>query len=274
MRPNRSSPPAHGLIAVSKTERFAFDCNRSVACFNACCRDLNQVLSPYDIVQLKNFFGIPSSEFLATYTSRHIGPETGLPVVTLRPKTASERECPFVTASGCQVYPSRPASCRLYPVARAASRCRQTGRIKEHFALIREPHCLGFQQDHRQSIAQWLDSQQLHLHLELNDRFLEIIGLKNQLSPGPLDIRSQHLFQLALYDIDSFREHIVRKGLPADWHLQAETIERLATDEVELLRFGHRFAARQLFGKNRPPESETAATGQTGKGHRKTDSVR
>jgi Fe-S-cluster containining protein len=271
MQPDPPSAPGNGLIAVSKNETFAFCCSRSIACFNACCRDLNQFLAPYDILQLKNFLGIDSSEFLATYTARHIGAETGLPVITLRPKDGAERECPFVTPTGCKVYPNRPSSCRLYPIARAVSRCRQTGRLTEHFALIREPHCLGFQQDHRQSVAQWLESQQLAVCLEFNDRFLELIGLKNQLSPGPLDLRCQHLFQLALYDIDSFREHIFRKGLLADWHLPAATLASLETDEVALLRFGHRFVARQLFGKKPAPAGEPAESGQTEGHHRETD---
>ena len=238
--------PAHSnseMVPVSKNEHFTFDCNPDVPCFNACCRDLNQFLAPYDILQLKSFLGIRSEEFLATYTTRHIGPETGLPVITLRPKDGAQRECPFVSASGCSVYRGRPSSCRIYPLARAVSRCRQTGRLTEHFALIRESHCLGFEQNRRQSVSQWLHDQQLRVYLEQNDRFLEIIGLKNQRLPGPLDLRCQHLFQLALYDIDAFRDHILHKGLLADWRLPAETMERLATDEMALLAFGHQFVA-------------------------------
>ncbi|KPJ77008.1 MAG: hypothetical protein AMJ54_09590 [Deltaproteobacteria bacterium SG8_13] len=252
MQAEQPSPPNGGLIPISENESFAFHCSSAVPCFNDCCRDLNQFLTPYDILQLKNHLGIRSGEFLATYTSRHIGPETGLPVITLRPKAGAQRVCPFVTTSGCGVYPNRPSSCRIYPLARAVSRCRQTGRLTQHFALIREPHCFGFQQTRRQTVSQWLHSQQLDGYLEQNDRFLEIIGLKNHLETGPLDLRSQQLFLLALYDIDAFRDHILHKGLLADWHLPVETLERLKVEEVELLAFGHRFVSRQIFGKIRP----------------------
>ena len=241
------------MSPISLNERFAFRCSNAVACFNACCRDLHQFLTPYDILQLKTFLGISSADFLATYTTRHVGPETGLPVITLRPEPNADRQCPFVTPTGCGVYPNRPSSCRIYPLARAVSRCRQTGRLRQHFALIRESHCLGFQQDHRQSVAQWLQSQQLGVYLEHNDRFLEIIGLKNQQASGPLDLRSQHLFNLALYDLDSFREHILHKELLAEWRLPSDTLQRLEVDDVALLGVGHRFVAQQLFAKETAP---------------------
>lgn len=250
MQRKESFSHADGLTPVSGQECFAFGCHPQVTCFNACCRDLNQFLAPYDIVQLKNLLGIRSEAFLATYTARHIGPQTGLPVITLRPKDGPERECPFVTPAGCRVYSHRPASCRIYPLARAVTRCRQTGRLTEHFALIRESHCLGYEQSHRQSVRKWLQSQQLQVYLKQNDRFLELIAWKNQMAAGPLDLRSQHLFQLALYDVDSFRDHILHKGLLNDWQLPAKTLERLRNDELTLLRLGHQFVARELFGRN------------------------
>ena len=259
MHQKKPSPSGDGFIPLAENERFAFHCSSAIACFNACCRDLNQFLTPYDILQLKNHLRMRSGEFLQSYTSRHVGPETGLPVITLRPKAEPERECPFVSASGCKVYPRRPTSCRMYPLARAVSRCRQTGRTTEHFALIREPHCLGFQQNQRQTVRQWLKDQHLQTCLELNDLFLDIIALKNQWMSGPLDLRSQHIFQLALYDIDAFRDHILDKGLLADWDLPGDKMERLLKDEVELLRFGHRFVVQSLF--NEKPAVEKTPDG-------------
>lgn len=245
----KSCPTSEEMIPIALNEPFGFQCSNAVACFNACCRDLNQFLTPYDILQLKNFLGIHSAEFLAAYTTQHVGPETGLPVITLRPKAGGERECPFVTPAGCRIYPNRPSSCRIYPIARAVSRCRKTGRVTQHFAIIRESHCLGFRQDHRQSVSQWLQRQQLLVYLAHNDRFLDIIGLKNRQSPGPLDLGSRHLFQLALYDMDTFREHILHKGLLADWRLPTDTLQRLEADDVALLEIGHEFVARQVFGR-------------------------
>lgn len=41
------------IIELSDDEPFYFDCQSRVPCFNACCRDLNQFLTPYDIDRLK-----------------------------------------------------------------------------------------------------------------------------------------------------------------------------------------------------------------------------
>lgn len=65
-------------------DKFRFSCTNRLSCFNECCRDLNQYLTPYDILRLKKNFGMSSGMFLAKYTSQHTGTETGLPVITLK----------------------------------------------------------------------------------------------------------------------------------------------------------------------------------------------
>ena len=130
----------HELVPIVKEDTFCFSCSPDVPCFNECCRNLNQFLTPYDILRLKNHFGQSSGEFLGRYTSQHIGPESGLPIVTLRPFDTSELTCPFVSEKGCKVYENRPSSCRTYPLARAMARSRQTGEMTEQFVVLKESH--------------------------------------------------------------------------------------------------------------------------------------
>ena len=40
---------------LDTSQPFCFACSPKVPCFNACCRDLNQVLTPYDVLCLKRF---------------------------------------------------------------------------------------------------------------------------------------------------------------------------------------------------------------------------
>ena len=98
------------LVPISLEDSFCFSCSPDVPCFNACCRDLNQFLTPFDIVRLKNQLGLSSEEFLAKYTNWHIGPESGLPIISLKPKDSHELICPFVSEKGCMVYENRPSS--------------------------------------------------------------------------------------------------------------------------------------------------------------------
>jgi Fe-S-cluster containining protein len=207
---------------------------------------LNQFLTPYDILRLKNALEMNSGDFLSEYTLQHIGPESGLPVVTLRPVDQKTLICPFVTREGCRVYENRPASCRTYPLARLAKRSRETGEMSEHWALIKEPHCKGFDQDKTRVVGEWIQEQGLLEYNEMNDLLMEIISLKNQRYKGPLDMRSRHIFHLACYDLDSFRAHIFEKGFPDGSEMDREHLESL-NEDISLLKFGMKWVKKRLL---------------------------
>ena len=235
------------MIPVSIDDTFQFSCSAKVPCFNECCQDLNQFLTPYDILCLKNHLGITSGAFIERYTTQHTGPETGLPVIALKPDNALKLKCPFVTKAGCSVYNARPSSCRMYPLARAISRCRETGRIIEHFALIKESHCRGFEEETNQTVGQWIQNQKIAGYNKMNDMLMEIISLKNNTRSGPLDMRASHFFHIALYDLDRFRYNIFKKGLLDDFYLDSDILEAVKNDDVELLKLGHRWIKQILF---------------------------
>ena len=235
------------LTPLSLQDTFRFSCSPDVPCFNACCRDLNQFLTPYDILRLKNHFGLSSGEFLEQYTSQHTGPESGLPVVTLRPKNNHDRMCPSVSPGGCTVYENRPSSCRTYPLVRALSRSRQTGEITEQFMVLREPHCLGFKEGQIQTARHWINEQEIAAYNEINDQMMQIISLKNRLMPGPLDLKSRHLFYLALYDLDNFRSQIKINGLPDNFDIDSPTIDKAREEDVALLEISMRWVKKVLF---------------------------
>lgn len=236
------------MIPVALDEKLTFKCSPDVSCFNECCRDLNQFLTPYDILRLKQNLGVTSDVFLKKYTSWHNGPETGLPVITFKSDPASGHACPFVTSGGCSVYPDRPASCRMYPLARAVVRSRQTGKLTEYFALIKEPHCKGYERVGTQTIRQWLKGQDVGLHNEMNDRMMEIISLKNQILPGPLDGFQTDKFSLACYDLDRFRAAIFDDDLLDSLDLSDILLEKIKNDDVALLEFGYSWIKHFLFG--------------------------
>ena len=238
------------LTPITLKDPFHFECSPDVPCFNECCRDLNQFLTPYDIVRLKNHFGLSSGEFLAQYTSQHIGPESGLPIVTLRPKAGPEIICPFVSPQGCTVYANRPSSCRIYPLVRGLARSRQTGEITEQFMVLQEPHCLGFGANRQQTVNQWMQGQEIEVYNEINDQLMVIISLKNQLRPGPLDLKSRHLFYMALYDLDNFRAQIKENGLLGDADIDADSIEKAMEDDVALLKVGVEWIKAVLFDQD------------------------
>lgn len=236
-----------GATSISSQETFCFACHPQVPCFNECCRDLNQFLTPYDILRLKNHLGLSSGQFLEQYTSQHAGPESGLPIITLKPGDQQELICPFVTPKGCRVYDNRPSSCRTYPLMRGVARSRETGRMTEQFMVLKEPHCRGFDTGKTKTVQQWIDEQDIAIYNEINDKMMQIISLKNRRMPGVLDLKARHLFFTALYDLDSFRSQIINNGLLADGRLESSLLNQALEDDVALLEVGIEWIQGVLF---------------------------
>ncbi len=236
---------------IATDDLIGFCCSPDNPCFNQCCRDLNQALTPYDILRMKNAVGMNSGRFLRKYTSRHTGPGSGLPVITFKPNPATGHACPFVTEGGCSIYAHRPASCRMYPLARAIAKDRTTGRIVEYFALIEEDHCKGFgRPDGGKTVFQWLEGQDVARHNRENDKLLELISLKNQIRPGELEATDADQFYMALYDLDEFKARITDRSLPGSDGLSDNDMEKILADDVGVLNFGIAWIKSQFFGKN------------------------
>ncbi|WDP84585.1 MAG: YkgJ family cysteine cluster protein [Desulfobacter sp.] len=239
------------MIPVALGDPMGFNCSSENSCFNECCRDLNQALSPYDILRMKNALGMSSQAFLRNYTTRHNGPGTGLPVVGFKPNPATGHTCPFVSESGCTVYEDRPGSCRLYPLARAISRDRNTGVIHEYYALIEEDHCKGeVEPEAGPSVGQWLEGQKVAEHNRENDKLIELISLKNQIIPGELEGAESDIVYMALYDLDEFREAIFNRDLLKDISIDPGLMEKIKIDDLSLLDFGMAWVKYQLFGRD------------------------
>lgn len=235
------------MLPLEPEETFQFACHGKVPCFNHCCRDLNQALTPYDVLCLKNYLNVTSRQFIQTYASVYTGPSTGLPVVSLRFGDDEEKRCPFVTPGGCSVYAARPASCRIYPLARALKRDRSDGRISEHFAVVREPHCRGFEQPETQTVRQWIEGQHLETYLAMNDALMELIALKNQVRPGPLSTEHAQWTRMALYDIETLRTKALAGELPG---MNGGRLPPLppGDDDRAWLQWGLLWINRLLFG--------------------------
>jgi len=236
----------NNITPLSLDDTFNFSCSKDVPCFNECCRNLQQFLTPYDILRLKNRLGIPSGLFLEQYTAKHTGPESGLPIITLK-TDGYKLKCPFVTPSGCSVYNDRPSSCRMYPLARVVSRSRETGEITEQYMLIKESYCLGSSQGKTWTIRQWEEGQEIGIYNEMNDLLMEIISLKNRLMPGRIDVKSEYLYYMACYNLDTFRSHIFEKGILDNLNLNSETLSAIKDDDEALLKLGFQWIKQTLF---------------------------
>jgi hypothetical protein len=231
------------LTPIEPQKPFQFECHPGIACFNDCCRDLNQPLTPYDVLRLRRGLGLSSRQFLEQYTRRHTGPGSGLPVLTLKPGDPERRTCPLVTPEGCRAYADRPSSCRTYPLVRLLHRSRESGEVREEYRLLREPHCRGFDAGRRQTLSEWTADQDLRQYNTENDRVLELISLKARLGSKALPPSLAERVFTALYDPDRFREQLDAESLTG---MGAELVEEARRDDAALLRLGVEWVKRLL----------------------------
>jgi Fe-S-cluster containining protein len=152
---------------------FRFACHNQLSCFTRCCADLELVLTPYDIIRLKNRLDLSSGVFLDRHTTVSDDRLSGLPEVKLKMQTDENRRCPFVSPKGCVIYADRPGACRLYPLGRAASK-RSKSRTGEYYFTVKEAHCLGWQEEKEWTIQAWLADQGMDEYNTMNDSFTDI----------------------------------------------------------------------------------------------------
>jgi Fe-S-cluster containining protein len=199
------------------------------------------MLTPYDILRLKNRMGISSGEFLANYTYIEIDEKTSHPFVFLKMNEDHERKCPFVTPDGCTIYSDRPANCRYYPVGQASLKKMDEKVNKpiteEFYFFIKEPHCEGFKEENEWTIKSWRDDQGVDVYDDMNRGWKEILFRRN-LPGNTLDDKKQKAFYMACYDIDRFRRFVFESGFLNKFDVDDKKMERIKADETELMKFG------------------------------------
>ncbi len=233
---------------VGLKNRFKFKCHPGVSCFTKCCRGINIILTPYDIIRLKNRLGLTSEEFLAIYTEPHIMEKTDLPVVTLKLLEDEQKSCPFVRDDGCIVYEDRPTTCRYYPLGVASLTHKEGADDDGFYFFVDEAHCRGFEEDKTQTVAEWRKDQGVDRHDEINAEWTDLVVRKRSFPQNiKLTEQSKQMFFLASYNIDKFREFVFSSTFLDRYDIDAATQAKIKNDEVELLNFGMRWLKFILY---------------------------
>lgn len=218
---------------------FPFACHSGLSCFTFCCRRVDIVLYPYDIIRLKNRLGIDSEEFLDKYANI-ISKGDFLPVVMLKMTDSAEQTCPFLTANGCSVYPDRPTDCRTYPLERAVDRSLPDSGIRDYYFLHRAEHCLGHNEKREWTVAEWMKDQDIEIFNRMNEIWVEIDTLIRKAGgpPGPDSEKKRKMAFMACYNLDMFRHFIFESTFLKRFSIPSKIIKLLKSDDVALLKFG------------------------------------
>lgn len=242
-------------VKLTGASRFKFRCHPKVRCFTACCSNVNIALPPYDLLRLRRRLGLSAEEFIKQYGDIQVLDKTLFPVVTLRMRDDEKKSCPFVTPEGCTVYEDRPNICRYYPVGMATLRKLDAeGGKDEFYFMTQEDHCKGFEEDKQWTIAEWRADQGADLYDEMNRGWMEILIKKKshgQGKPFP-DIKNEMFFKMS-FDADHFRAFVFDSTFLEIYDIPAERIEKVRTDDTELLRLSYEWLRQAIFAEETIP---------------------
>jgi Fe-S-cluster containining protein len=201
------------------------------------------MLTPYDVIRMKNRLGLGSTEFLEEHTTSRIEPKTGLPQLFIRMEENEKRSCPFVTEQGCSIYTDRPSMCRYYPVGQAVHRIEKDGEIvnDEFYMLIKEPHCKGFEEGEKTwTIAEWRENQDAEHYDNMHRQWKDLFMRQGEHSKD-IDESRQALFFLASYDLDRFKRYIFESDFLKVILIDKNTEDAIKEDEMELMKFAVKY---------------------------------
>jgi len=224
-------------VRLTPASRFKFRCHPGVPCFTECCGKTTLILTPYDILRLKNRLGITSSEFLEKYTSQEEHDKSGLPLVIMdMPRYGGL--CPFVRpVTGCQVYADRPATCRYYPVGQGMLITEQG--LDEFYFLVREEHCKGFAEGEIWTVESWKKDQGADYYDEINKEWKAMMLRRSSTGKPDIPEKEKNLFAMVMYDLDQFRRFVFKTRFLEVFQVDDDTQQRIYEDDLELLRFGY-----------------------------------
>ena len=228
-----------------------FRCHTGIDCFNACCRNIDIMLTPYDIIRLKRHLGIASTEFLRQYTFPFEFAKDSVAGVKLKPVEGGTA-CQFMTDEGCSVYEDRPTACRYYPVGLLSTRRQDENFDRASYALVREDHCHGHFEDRKLTIDEYRKEQGLEEYDEKGRLWRQQILKVRSAGPyiGRMSLTSRKFFFMASYDLDRFREFIKSEGFNTTYDVDAQTMERLLMDDLALMEFGDRMIRQIMYAEN------------------------
>ncbi len=255
MSQEKLNPPHQSPVLPARLEadsKFCFNCYPGISCFNACCKQADITLAPYDIIRLKNRLGMTSGEFLKQHTVPFEMDAHGLPGVKMR-TTEGEPVCLFMDEEkGCTVYEDRPSACRYYPMALLAQRKQDEYHDEQHYAIVKEDHCMGHREEREITVQQYREEQGVIDYDELNRGYLQLILKKKSAGPaiGKPSPTSFQLFFMVCYDTDRFVKFLTSPNFRRVYDISDALYQSILEDDVERLKFGYDLLKQVLFGED------------------------
>ena len=217
------------------------------------------MLTPYDILRLKNRLGISSREFLDNHATVFEMDGHGMPGIRMKTKPGSAA-CLFLTPEGCGVYEDRPSACRYYALGATIMRAKDSPTDEDFYFVVKEEHCLGHQEPSTLTVREYRQEQGRRDYDEMTREWRADHAEEALQRPDRRQAvaESMDLFYLASYDLDNFRVFVASPFFHDVYDIEPAYFQKLLSDEVELLKFAARYLKQVLFGENTIPEKPDA----------------
>ncbi len=239
-------------------DTLRFSCHRAVSCWNECCHNTQITLTPYDLIRLGRNLEIRTSQVTARYAVPTLHEPSGMPVLRLGMQEAAgaRKPCVFLDPEhGCSVYRDRPAACRYYPLGLASVKMKGHDAPEDFYFLVKEPHCKGHEQPKEQTVAQFLENQQVAEYDEHNRDWIHILmklaswkSLGGPWGKEP-DQRVRQMFLMVSADPDAFRRFVFGSSFLEKYAVDPAMRAQLESDDEALQRLGFDWLRAVLFNE-------------------------
>ncbi len=222
-------------------DKFTFACHRGLDCYTSCCRDVNIFLTPNDVIRMKKALGLTSREFLNQYTDLVVVKGRHLPLIQLKMDEDNEKKCFFVRPHGCVIYPDRPWACRMFPLDEWTG-----GGYK---VVTKAERCHGLSKGDDWQVKEWLKDQGATQAKEADGSFDALSGHQFM---RELDITNDQILNMiitALFDVDGFREMVLKSSFLDKFDIDPDRVELLKTDDSVVLDLGFDWVRFGLLGQ-------------------------
>jgi Fe-S-cluster containining protein len=213
------------------------------------------MLYPYDVVRLKNRLGISSDLFLDRYVDLVLRPGDHFPEVLLKMSENDEKTCPFLTASGCAVYPDRPDVCRTFPVERGMF-FQESGKPVRFVYLFRPPDfCMGKNEKKLFTPKSWIKDQEAEAYQQMTAEWATLRRLFENdpwEGEGPECPKAKMAF-MAAYNMDRFREFVFNSTFLKRYTIKADVLKKIRASDEALMKLGFewiKFYIRGIQSRN------------------------
>ena len=239
-------------VQMDINSTFTFACEKEMACYTQCCKDAHIMLTPCDIIRMKQRLGLSSDEFLQIYTTLGHIEKTDLPIPVMKMLEDEEKTCPFLDESGCGIYEDRPLTCRYYPLSTGMFHNRDLNSDEHFFALVKESHCLGHDLGRELTIEEWRKDQGIIPYDEANFGWTEMILKRKSLGPFvTIPEKTLQMFFMGCYNVDRFRRFVFDSLFLNVYIVSEERKKKVSEDDLAMLGLAVDWLKTTLMGEGK-----------------------